>query len=107
MKVVGNRWRQKKGQAVRICRESHFLRLVNVWQNLESFCDKEQEMVNISRTEIKALRTYGYNLRGDNWMRTRSVQIKAADGVQIIKLVNTDTLAVVYLPDDLLEGNFS
>ncbi|WP_214171976.1 hypothetical protein [Geoanaerobacter pelophilus] len=74
---------------------------------LVDFGDKEQEMVNISRAEIRTLRTYGYNLKGDNWMRARSTRTKAAEGEQVIKLVNTDTLAVIYLPDDLLEGNFS
>jgi len=62
-------------------------------------------MFSLSTGDIRLLRTYGFNLKGYNWMRPRSSQGTSYDEMQSVKIVNGDTLAIVYLPADLLNDN--
>jgi len=62
-------------------------------------------MFSLSTGDIRLLRTYGFNLKGYNWMRSRSLQGASSGEMHSVKIVNGDTLAIVYLPADLLNDN--
>lgn len=67
----------------------------------------EDEMVNISSQNIKIIRAHGFRLKGDNWMRARTSQMRPSEEIQTVKIVNGDTLAIVYLPAGLLKDNLN
>ncbi len=59
-------------------------------------------MLSLSRHEIYQLRDRGYQLDGDNWVKAPMPAQTTAGGLRIAKVCNADTLAVVFIPEDIL-----
>jgi|GEM_PF-5000968 len=58
-------------------------------------------MRHLPRTQIVKLREYGYRLEGENWLRVSARQ-QVEEGFGVVKIVNGDTLATVFIPKDIL-----
>ena len=60
-------------------------------------------MQSLSRYEIYRLRDRGYPLDGENWMKVPG-RDQSVSGLNISKVCNGDTLAVVMVPEDILSA---
>lgn len=58
-------------------------------------------MRHLPTNQIKKLREYGYGLNGENWLKV-SRHDYAEECFSIVKIVNGDTLATVYIPADIM-----
>ena len=63
-------------------------------------------MVNLTRTQIMMLRAYGYPMKGENWLCAEPVSMKPSD-MEVAKVVDGDTLAIVHLPAGLFKETLS
>lgn len=66
-------------------------------------------MKHLPINQISKLREFGYPLNGENWLST-TLHYYPEAGLSIVKVVNGDTLATVYIPTDILTAtgiNFS
>lgn len=58
-------------------------------------------MKHLPINQISNLRQPGYPLSGENW-RSVSRHFYPESGLSIVKIINGDTLAIVYIPVDIL-----
>ncbi|GAB7025625.1 MULTISPECIES: hypothetical protein [Geotalea] len=58
-------------------------------------------MRHLPNTQIRKLREYGYGLNGENWLKI-SRHDYAEECFSIVKIVNGDTLATIYIPADIM-----